>query len=270
MDWNHPVLRMQMEQAAVNTDPHQPPGFPPTELRAHNPGGGPVSRLLQRAYVGRWKVAATAGAIAAAAAMWLHADAIVSTGIGRDDTPVSVQETAEDASSAAAVPKDLPPPEDAREDPRNPMRDEARVPSPSGPAKSTRLVHALKQVEHSLGNVEERVAEMLGEKDVEFVVDPDETGFWREGGGDVQHFIVVNVQSDGTPAEWTTDDMDAGEPRTASRWAILVDEETFSKIAAEKAIHGSIAEPVIGRRRDGKVEWDAGFGGPVLSGWEGE
>lgn len=113
------------------------------------------------------------------------------------------------------------------------------------------------------------------------------SGFWREieepaekpakGKKQVkkmreEHFLILQAVDDvsGKPIEVDVKDMDSGETKKESSWAVLIPEKQFVDFAQSKQEDGTFSKPILGKfnLETGEIEWEIDTDGRALINWK--
>ena len=113
------------------------------------------------------------------------------------------------------------------------------------------------------------------------------SGFWREieepaektekGKKQVkkmreEHFLVLQAvdEESGNPIEVDVKDMDSGETKKESSWAVLIPEKQFVDFAQSKKEDGTFSKPILGKLnlKTGEIEWEIDTDGRALINWK--
>lgn len=113
------------------------------------------------------------------------------------------------------------------------------------------------------------------------------SGFWREIEAPVttgdkgkkkpankreEHFLVLNAidENTGKPVAVDVKDMDSGETKKETSWAVLIPEKQFMDFAQSKQDDGTFAKPVLGRLdiETGEISWEIDTDGRALINWK--
>jgi hypothetical protein len=113
------------------------------------------------------------------------------------------------------------------------------------------------------------------------------SGFWREIEDPVtaadkgkkkpvnkreEHFLVLNAvdEETGKPVAVDVKDMDSGESKKETSWAVLIPEKQFMDFAQNKKDDGTFAKPVLGKLdiETGEISWEIDTDGRALINWK--
>jgi len=138
------------------------------------------------------------------------------------------------------------------------------------------LLAMVTRIETALDRAEKvsRQADLVGhdKKAVIKIAEGNEktSGFWMPSeDGTEQHFIVVEaVGQDGKPELVDVEDMMSGTRHRTSSFAVLVPEDEFIRLAAEKSDNGTFANPVAGSSGKSGIDWSIKTDGRILVNWQ--
>jgi len=87
-----------------------------------------------------------------------------------------------------------------------------------------------------------------------------------------EHFLVLQAVDDvsGKPIEVDVKDMDSGETKKESSWAVLIPEKQFVDFAQSKQEDGTFAKPILGKLNleTGEIQWEIDTDGRALINWK--
>lgn len=258
-----------MENPTPDAEPHGLPGYPATAIEYPEIRSG---GFLAAVYMWRGRIASAAVAVALAASAPAFVNVPQARTVSVDPSAFVPAET-RPKKILKAVPSHEP-----RAEPLN--KDSVATPAPQSFGKADPEKEArLERLEKALDGLETMIAQKpsvepsapaLPRLDIK-VTGAASSGFWRSEGKAEENFVVVEATGpDGTPAKVSVTDMDTGEVREVSRWAVRVTPEEFSRLSAEKAVSGSIGGMEAGTRPEGggDIDWKLDVEGGALVDWK--